>query len=794
MAETNEVACVTPTVRIGSGASIKYATSTTLSPILIEDEFGIKPSRCMLRYQPGQDVEGPLTLLNGPVENGFPRENDVKHGQRVIVYNGDTSTIWFQGWTQKRQDQHAQNTVIWSAFDDRVLLKYIPVRGSLVRDIRFGDDGAGNPTSPAALRYAASLPTSFNPGGAWNCTGFSIGGRVYPVFTPTAYFGAAYESPDEAFPGVTPSASNPFGLPTDGKPVPWTPRRALEYLRLWIYFEEIYGSATIDGMVGDIENSLDSDILSWPEGTNEGLVGKDPGISATVDPLDKKMQPLQIQGDMALGSLVRTLDVAGTHGLDIKYDTTSFTPEVPPAGKSLIFFKPIGYTAEGEGLNLGVQYNGTTKIEDANGSIHDIFDFNLEEDSTGTVPLVANEGAVSKVELRMAYTGDRTTSELIPAWSEDEQSSFLRCIYGNATLSGDPGTYALVPKVNGKASLSASDYVTCDGQQGSTSDDTPRAFALTQEAIALARQSYPTVFRAWKVNPVGNLAAALEEPEGASGYLRASRPILPQQLQFFTWLSNELGDDDRLRQNLPIRVSIKFDFDTWYDIPKDVSVRVTAEEDGNNLIWLDGLAEAMDSDINCIYSGSLFVAADIRTGAGGNNIDLKEMRVNAAVPTDYRTRGKAGETLSWRDGAMQAAFKGAGQLHYLDTPNSFNELLQYKSFPGASPNYFGGTDGTDSEGDYDDGLTRELPPGSEAIHAQYAAQREFARRKNVKRTSTWKRAGIQKSPEAGDWIDYIYVYYNGVANNYELRSSIGTVAWDFLAQETRVGNVYGEIT
>lgn len=766
----NEIDNVYPTVRIGQadGASIVYAAADDLYAISVVDNFGIQMSTCEVRYVPSIDSTGPLVLENG---------GDYKHGQRIIVYDDGTSTIWFQGWLQRRSDQLEQQAVMWMANDDRTLLKELPVRGALARDI----DGS--------LRYSAALPTSFNPSGAWNCTGLSIGGTVYPVFTPTAYFAAAYESPDEAFPTDPTSASNPYGLPTNGKPVPWTPRRALEYMHLWLYWQEITGLTRIEGMKGFAAVSLDSDVLAWS--SVRGLSGKDPGIN-NIDPLDKKLQSINVQGDAALGALTRLAATAGTHNLDIEYDSTVFVPFVtPPAGKSLISWKPIGYTAIGDGLNLTLKTNGVAETTNAAGTFQnaDIIDFSLDEDSSETSPLVVVEGDVAKVELRLEYDpSDAANSTIVPAWTSAEEQSFLRCILGNVILGGTPGKWAIIPKVNGNASSDSDDFISADG----ATNDTPRALALSQEAVALARQSYPTVFRAWRLNAVNNLATALERPTDAQGfgYMRASRPLLPQQLQFFTFLASSLGDD-RLRSNLPIRVSIEFG-NKWYDVPRDTSIRVTAEADGNNLIWLDGLAESVNGTTECVYASDLYKAANLSTSSS-TKIQMKKIRVNAATPTDYRTTGTAGESLSWRDNAIVNAFKGVGPLRYLDTPNAFKEHLQYKSYPAANPSYFGGETGNNEEGNYTNGLTRTLPPGSENIHAAYAAQREFARRKNIDRTSTWLRAGIQKSPEAGDWIDYIYLVKNDqIYTNYEIRSSIGTVEWDFNKQQTRVGNVLGE--
>jgi len=285
------------------------------------------------------------------------------------------------------------------------------------------------------------------------------------------------------------------------------------------------------------------------------------------------------------------------------------------------------------------------------------------------------------------------------------------------------------------------------------------------------------------------LADALDQ---SNGDIKAARPIMPEQLQFYTWLSGKLGDD-RLRANLPIRVSIKYDADNWLDVPRDTAVKVSGGLKGQNLIWLDGLAEGAEGRVDCVYNGSLLSAPDLKANFGTFANAMKPVRINCAMQTDYRVYGIASGGASWRDGAFMAAYSGVRDIQYVDTPGSFIEFLQSDSYPAPNTKYFGGATGV-TKVDGTNGLNRTVPPGNETANASYAAEREYLRMRNIRRTSSWERAGIQKGIEAGDWIDYVYVFVNGQnVNDYEVRGSVGTVTWDFLQQRTSVGGVVGEV-
>jgi hypothetical protein len=745
---SNEIASVRPSVYIGTGyPTITYTDQTDrLYCVDVVDSFGLSPSTATLRYIPAD--ESVPSLTNALTLDGG---GTLKADQRVIVVDESASQIYYHGWIKRRQDQGAPAISLWGCEDDRSILKNIFMRGCIIKDV----DGE--------LRFSSTIPTIFNYNGAWNCIGHVIGDKTYPVFSHTANFGAAYESPNEAFPD---------SLYTDSVS-PWTPRRALEYIRLVLHYKEILGLDRLDGMTGEVENSLVSDILGIPATAASGMVGIDSSFSA-IDPLDKKLPQVQVQGDSILGALGKILAIAGTHDLDISYDTTSLT-----AGKSIIRYRPIGLSAVGTGTDLKMQTRGKVDVQ-----YGDVYDFSLSEDYSNTTYSVIVEGQPVKVETELAYNRDSTSTATIePAWLATEEAGFLKCIYGSTTLSGTAGTYALAPAIHGDPTGS---FERCNG-----TGTLPLIYAGSPQAVAVARQNFPTVFRAWRVVARGQLAEALAEPTGANGFIKAARPILPEQLQFFTWLSSTLGDD-RLRANLPIRIQVAYDTGKYVDIPRDISIRVSADKQGSNLIWLDGMAEGADALIYCIYDGSVYSLEDIKA----SKVKTRSMKINCAVPTDYRVRGVDTYSDPNRDTAFQSAFYGVQQVVYLDEPESYQEHLQYKSKPAIVNKFFGGPAGATGVGDAT-GITRALPPGSEQVHATYAAQRELSRRKHPVRKSSWMRAGIHNDVKAGDWLDRIYITAitstATTVSEYDIDSSVRKVTFDFLEQKTIVGDVYGEI-
>jgi len=759
----NEIEKITPTVQI-SGTEV-----SDLHCVRVTKRTGITPSTAEMHYLASQDYAGPRTLTNG---------GDYKHKQRCLIYTANKSQIWFQGWLTKRRDQHAQNTVIWTANDDTILMRQMYTKGCYVLDTLIDES--------RALKYSSALNTTFNPKGAWNCTFTTIGEGEnavrYPVFSPTAIYGQAYTSPDQI------RATDPD---EDGTIEPWTPRRILRYLQLVMHAREINGGLVPgEAILTDGTGSIKSSYLNCSLAHILGLTGIDAGIvnAENVDPLDIISQQLSIQGDTLIGAFIKVLNIVGTHQLATSYDLNKITPSggMPDGGTTNLVFRPIGYNADP--LNLSIQFDSL--VNTAQGTM---YDFSLSEDSLNSTRKVYCEGKVKNLETRLWYTDEEETDTIVPAWSEEEETSFFRVYTGQMepyTFGKNPGKWALMPKLSGVPSSSPADYTAADGTNG-----TKPIKSMSDAALALAHQSYPTVFRAFSVRTVFDLAIAI----GSQGLIHP-RKILPQQLQFLSWRSAELGDV-QLRANLPIRLSIQIpnvdpapdaEDPPYYDVPRDTAIRVTTDAQGENLIWLDGASTGVDGTIECIYGPGF---RKDWYAINGGRVKVRNFQLNCAMPLDDRVEGlarqiKNDEYYEKFSDDFEDAYVDDAPFVYLDRPDSFRWDKQINSYPAEHVKFYGGPDGTT---ELVQPLTRDVPPGRESDSANYAAMRELSKRRHPSRDSSWKQAGINHQIQAGDWLGYVYVFKNGVSTDYLVDGAVNAVVWDFLRQETTVGDVFSDI-
>ena len=751
----NEIEKTTPTVQI-SGTEVD-----DLHCVRVTKRTGISPSTAEMHYLESQDSVGPRTLTNG---------GSYKHKQRCLIYTASKSQIWFQGWLTKRRDQHAQNTVIWTANDDTILLRQLYTKGCYVLDTLIDKS--------RVLKYSAALNTVFNPKGAFNCTFVTIGegenAERYPVFSPTAIYGQAYTTPDQV------GAKDPD---EDGTIVPWTCRRILRYLQLVMHSRAINGGLVPgEAALTDGTGSIKEDYLRLTKAHIMELVGIDTGIvnDDNVDPLDIISQQLSVQGDSLIGAFIKALKLVGTHQLATSYDLNKIFPTtgMTDGGRTNLIFQPIGYYADGK--NIGIQFDSLVNKEEGT-----MYDFSLSEDSLDTTRKIYLEGKVKNLETQLWYTGDPETDTIVPAWSEEEEQSFYRVFTGQIepfTLGKSPRKWALIPKLSGVPSSAPGDYTESNGTSG-----TEKIKAMDDAALALAHQSYPTVFRAFSVKTVGDLADAI----GSQGLIHP-RKILPQQLQFLSWRAAELGDV-QLRASLPVRLSIQVTHNTpYYDVPKDTAIRVTTDVQGDNLIWLDGAGTAVDDTVECIYGPGFrndFYAIN------GGKVIIRNFKINCAMPLDDRVEGiarqiKNNEYYEKFSDDFEDAYEDDAPFIYLDAPDSYRWDKQIDSYPSRGVKFYGGVNGTD---EISQPLTRDVPPGRETDSAGYAAMRELSKRRHPSRNSSWKQAGIIHTVQAGDWLKYVYVYKNGVATNYLVDGAINTIIWDFLAQTTTVGDVFSDV-
>jgi hypothetical protein len=224
-------------------------------------------------------------------------------------------------------------------------------------------------------------------------------------------------------------------------------------------------------------------------------------------------------------------------------------------------------------------------------------------------------------------------------------------------------------------------------------------------------------------------------------------------------------------------------------------MRVTPD----GLIWLDGLAEqesgggGIGPSPYCVIMGDPVNEEHYDEGL----IKLKSMRINAAVPTDYRVRGMASQEYSplWV-GVRQAFVTRATVprlMRYVDAGQSFKRHFQFKSYPSVSAQYYGGADGTTASPTVaDDPLTRDIPPGDEAIHAEYMARRKQAQYLRPTRNASFVLMGINESWRGGSRLSYIELWRPTGSRFYYLNGPVMSVTHDFLTQETHVGGIIGQ--
>jgi hypothetical protein len=746
---------------------VEGAQTTALRLLMIEDHCGEQPSRAIFQYVAGRDAIAPIAMT--PFDNGLT----VKYGQRVTVLDTGTTRVIFNGWIMKRSDQGGPDKIIFQAYCDKFLLQYMPVHGCLVRDV----DGD--------LRFSARHNTRFDPDGAWNCTGYEItvGEDTFtvPVFTPNAYRGSTYEAPNNTFDIST--------LPTNGAHTAWTPRRALEYLCFWANFFPWIGDLPY-GMDGtEIAFLASGGPLQWDYDTITGMVGYE-SPSQPNDPLDRKLQDLVIQGKTLAGAIHVLTTATGTHALRINYDSAPSADPETLTGTSQIVMQSIGWAPQGEGTSISIQRGGSVGE-----STCDIHDFVFDEDASAIAENVLVLGATKRVETRLTFVRTDATeydaddaSSLVPAWTIAQEQAFRCIIHGRALdtpLSTDP-QYALVPLSFGDVDVST--FVPANGTLGR-----PLVYPITAEAVALARQCFPTVYRAWRVNGYNQDVqdAMTEASDGLSGGVKSARPIMPVQLQFMVKaLSGDDSTENRMFSHLPVRIETALDdFAStnyeWQEVPKDIGISCTPD----GTIWIEGIAE---TDPGAPYSVIPFALTDPSAHTTAQ-VSVRRMRINCAFPTDYRTKGSNSNTSAIVQGSIRTAFAGMPLLRFVDAQGVYRDDMQIESYPAAVPGVYGGASGTDVEAMP---LNREVPPGSEQTHAEYAAIRITAKSVNPKRDASFKFIGISTGWRAGDRISYIEFLLQPVPGGgpaqtwtYNLAAPCGSVMHDFLNQITTVGGV-----
>ena len=707
---------------MNSSATIRASVSTVyindiLEPRLrcasLESAVGPVPGTAILMLGSIVDTEAsPRTLLS---TDDYARW---KYGSRVkIMADGDLA---FLGTMLQRNDSGAQDNPIFIAMDDRWLLSKLNIRGCMVYD-----------STVPGVKFLSRYIPEFNPGGLWNCVGVDVGAPfgVTPIFFPYAQARPS-DSISDVFTGLV-----------EGEITCWTPRRAIKYLQ--------FISTVDDSKFGYNKNRAgfrtfsDATRIKWLMNLDglDGTAGK-----GGLDPLDAKLQSINLVGRNALESICNVLAKAGTHdlGLDINEDVSN-----------VMFFPRNGAES---GLVINVRRGG--QVTEANTAV----DFDLFEDASNVSESVLIEGQERKLELRVEfdptkgsdYNDDQAldlVNTLKPSWDDLDEFYFLTCVQGNGTYAYLPPTPGTIPSVvqNGVAGKSLIE-------------------AMKPEAYAAARALYPDVFMTYQIN-VKNLSTMTPSPLfGLSEQWRDEEnfPInYDVRMVYHEQLSKLFINNSTMMNRVPIRCQIMaYTGDSeqaWVECPYLNGLLTSPTK-----VRLQGIAENADGQLYCSYDGSL--ATDPLS------VTRRGVRLNISIPLDHRVEGYV-ETLetdvSQMDPSLSTEFNGKLMEYDLNPAYVFEYNMH--SYP--QPNQTSAITNAGFEND--------------EINIGAAAERLLQRRKNPEKRSNWVFPGIRLDYQPGKWVEKIKVLGgNNEDIDYKVEAIIPSVVHDFLRQETRVGGIH----
>ena len=711
-------------LEMDSSATIRASVSTVyvndvLEPRLrcasLESAVGPVPGTAIMMLGSIVDTEAaPRTLLS---TEDYARW---KYGSRVkILADGDLA---FLGTMLQRNDSGGQDNPMFIAMDDRWLLSRLKVRGCMVYD-----STAGQPNVKFLSRY---IP-DFNPGGLWNCVGVDVGAPfgVTPIFFPYAQARPSDDITD-VFTGLV-----------EGEITAWTPRRAIKYLQFISTVDD--SKSGYNKERAGFRTFSNATRLKWLMNLDglDGTAGK-----GGLDPLDAKLQSINLMEMNVLEAVSNVLAKAGTHelGLDIIEDVSN-----------VMFYPRNGAES---GLVINVRRGG--QVTEANTAI----DFDLFEDASNVSESVLIEGQARKLELRVEFDptkgsdyGDDQALDLVntlkPAWTDEDELWFATAIQGNGTyayLPASPGTIPSVVQngVGGKALLEA----------------------LKPEAFAAARALYPDVFMTYQLS-VKNIAAMTPSPLfGISEQWKDENnfPInYDVRMVFQEQLSKLFVNDSTMMNRVPIRCQIRaYDSageEAWVECPFLNGLLTSPTK-----VKLQGIAENADGQKYCSYEGSL-AGVPLDTTRRG-------IRLNISIPLDHRVEGyvETGETeVSQMDPSLADEFGGKLMAHDLNP--AYVHEYNMNSFP--QPNQTTAITNAGFEND--------------EINIGAAAERLLQRRKYPEKRSNWVFPGIRLDYQPGKWVEKIKVLGgNNEDIDYKVEAIIPSVVHDFLRQETRVGGIH----
>lgn len=667
----------------------------------------------------------------------------LKAGTRFQVT--ENGVVVFNGGLGKRADlARALRLVV---FDDRSILRRIPLHGCVIYDVDAG-----------AVRFNAARPLRYNPFGAGNCIEVELEGVDWPVplHTWTARADAKL-------------AATPYDPSGDEYPqyTFWTPLRVLR--NLWYRVAYLWKSEGYDGL------EILPNTVRWDAET----------LAFTTGEMGKKCPDFSVadSGPLAprsiAGLIEKACNLAGVIGWTLHYDENDKS--------NIVFFPRVSEDAEEDGNAAG----GQEIIVQTEGKPTDAkvaFDWVAEDDWTEAVFRAWVDGKPLTVEAEFKFEpplgeddervdpDEDTVSTLEKAWTDEDEEGFA------AIVNGEEGEeeelrYAIV------------DEVVQNGKNG-----TVKVIANTAEAVNLARQRYPNVWRAFRLKIGDALTTILKGVSNAfNDYLNhnatVARPILQEQVQNVYDPVN--GTVTELRYAPRVLVSASAASTDYHDVTANPGWFVS--DDG--IIRMDGLTDNMAQPSDRIYDGDLLEP---------DSVVLRNIKINAAIQLDARAmkelglsmpRGKAyadpngiipevDKTLLGRNNGPAVYECSEWAIEHQVTSNP----TAAKQVPGLNDNLTGGTEDMEPAeaeswaASVTPPLTRVYRDESDEIEA--AAQRVLKKLAKPERSAAWKLIGIRPDMQPGVWIPN--VVFMPAKRYRRIGAPVDSVVYDYVDQVTQV--------
>ena len=520
---------------------------------------------------------------------------------RVQIKSGRTGETVFVGnlMKPKRSWSGEHDSMILQYEDDRCFLRKIPMRGCFVYD-----------TAKGKVVFLNSYDAHLNPEGYQNCcvttpgnTGpFPAGAFIY-LFSQLAAQGT-WGVNDDSIIGTGDEAG---AQPGDG--ICWTAYRWLQYCISYLTYvmdtgDPQYGRfAVLDSTKINLKCNITNNYYT-----------------------ERKMPDLTFKGKNAAQALHAFEEVNSAYGLRLQYNDDGTSSIV-----SYIRRKEL----VAEKKKLFVQVSGTPNFQS-------VWKGEAESDYSNSVTGTLVEGGRPHIEAEFIWTGLAATSSLVPAWGTITDGGVWSSMGDSTSPRGSQELdfmyiVALAQDINGIA--------------------IPNLTPCSPQALALARASYPKVFRAYRLYDNGStgqrclrtiMAGAVGGTTDLSTmpWLAWLRPLIEEQLQPYLEYASTAGSLKRANQRVPVRIQVSAKAATTYanlsalladcyDVGYSNGVR--PEKDG--FIYFDGLTDDAD---RAGATPNLYISRLVGYGLDKTSVDptdstypaLRAIILNAATVAD----------------------------------------------------------------------------------------------------------------------------------------------------------------